>query len=85
MRCEVITCCHPHRVVGEYDSSGLRCESSTAVLRGDGRARCWVHEQAYRAGRVLAYVEQGAELAAFFGPPREAPVVRTVVARIGKR
>ena len=70
MRCEVITICHPHRVVGEYDSSGIRCKSeASAMIRGDGRARCWVHEQAYRTGRVLAYVQQGAELAAIFEAP----------------
>ena len=66
MRCEVITCCHPHRIVGEYNSGGTRCKDTTAEKRGDGRVRCWVHECAFRTGRVLAYVEQGAELAALF-------------------
>lgn len=65
-QCEALLCCHPQRLGKHFDAlEGVRCTSS-AELRGDGRARCWVHERAYRAGRTLAYAAAGAELAQLF-------------------
>lgn len=64
--CEALLCCHPQRLGGHFDALvGVRCTSS-GERRGDGRVRCWVHECAFRAGRLLAYAASGAELARLF-------------------
>lgn len=61
-RCEVILTCHPQKRGQQFDSlEGVRCKER-AERRGDGYARCWVHECAFRAGRPLAYAIHGGEL-----------------------
>jgi len=66
MQCEVILTCMQRRRAHFDSLVGERCRDR-GTKRGDGKIRCWVHECAYRAGRLLTYTGHDGSLSPLLG------------------